>query len=120
MSDELFDANRFLISFPVWVIVNEERFQKEGIIRSLVEISTSEHGPILALFTDQDLAKTFATEKAVSDRAYLELRTLKALREIAKDLRSVGVTHVGIDVDAARRGRFYPIGEVLDAISEQG
>jgi hypothetical protein len=120
VSDEPFDHTVFEIPFPVWTIVDVAEHQKRGLPHSVKVLETPEHGPVLPLFTDADLAKTWIERQPLPGKAPLRMMTARLLHTLLTDYKQrFRGNYVGIDMSKSKAGlmsgRFCPVQELLDA-----
>jgi hypothetical protein len=109
VSDELHDPDVFRLYFPVYVV-----FGSDG---KLIGYDLPGVGRVLAMFTDEDLARRFVEARNVSQAAIRRIgvrETLYGPLEIAA--QQVGVTHVGIDPTETgpRRSFVFPMREFIN------
>jgi len=95
--DELPELDTFVAEFPVWSVVDEAIFRRDGLIPALPKLFTPEDGAIFALFTDDDLAKRFVERLPLPGKVPVKLITPGALRVILTELQCMGCKNVGID-----------------------
>lgn len=122
VSDEPFDHAVFEIPFPVWTIVDVAEHQKRGLPHSVKVLETPEHGKVLPLFTDADLAKTWIERQPLPGKAPLRMMTARLLYTLLTDYKRFGGNYVGIDLSKSTAGtisgRFCPVQELLDALKD--
>jgi hypothetical protein len=109
----------FVVSFPVWVIVNEFKFRMEGIPNSLTTFE-SHDGKMFLIFRQAELAEQFLKKSAMFGKTPLKLITPRALREILKAFERIGGKYVGIDFPGlpVTGGHLHQIREVIDALPD--
>ena len=120
MNEDL-PGDKFEIDFPVWTVIDRNRYPANGLIPSIVPLSSPDVGRFLVLCTDADIARQFIKSFLPAPGIVpVQLWKLKTLHETLEALRKAEWTHVGIDVSLAGGkilGRFYPIGDVIEALS---
>jgi hypothetical protein len=115
--------DHFEFEFPVWTIVDLQRFKQSGLAGSVTVMMGSDGiGRFLSMFTDVDLAKRFIEDCPLPGKGPLALATPKALLAVLSDFEKiVKGEHVGIDVSSKPKitGRFYPVREIISRLQTE-
>ena len=102
---------KFHISLPLWTIIDLSNGKP-------VLIST-EHGTLLSLFTDVDLAKQFIQDRSPSPQAVsVEFKDHATIKQTALETKLHKCTHVGIDLSTRSplKAAIQPIDFFIDSI----
>lgn len=113
-------SDGFVFNLPVWVIVNEPVWRRDGLGAGICVMTHPQFGPLLALFTDRHLAERYIEDRGTPDRAPLEAPRA-TLRLLLKHFDDLGAENVAFDCPTETNpriesGRFYRIQQVLDAL----
>ena len=100
---------------PVWVL------DREGAPGNAPRVKSADHGEVLAMFTDEYLAKRFIEDGQRPGVTTFEIGAKSVLLGLLDIAQESGVQYVGIDCPAGPNprnevGRYYPIQKVIDAV----
>jgi hypothetical protein len=117
MSEELFNADRFHIYFPMWAILDVEAYQRQDWQAAFTVPAFADGEKFAPLFTDLDLAKRFIEELPLPGRTPMEA-TAETLPIFLEVWERAEVTRVGIDMSLIPipRARFIPLREIREAL----
>jgi hypothetical protein len=106
MGDELFDPDKFLVTFPLWFL----NHPKVGL-KGLVGLNGPHGEKAPPLFTDKDLAERFmASAPPLAHYVLEKIADPRALLVFLDSLKTGGFTHVTFD-HVGGRAAFTPIPE---------
>ena len=124
MLDEFPAGGGFLIRFPLWVVVNKEKYAAKGFVPSLQVLRSPERPKFVPVFTKEELANRVIQELDYDGCGLVKLLVPEALRKLAHDCERIGVAHVCFDVRPGAhhhaRGRFISVQNLLAEIPEDG
>jgi hypothetical protein len=124
MADEFPAEGGFLFQFPLWVVVNKEKYATKGFVPSLQVLRSPERPKFVPVFTEEELANRVIQELDYDGCGLVKLLVPEALRKLAHDCERIGVTHVCFDLDVRpgahhhARGRFISVQNLLAEIPE--
>jgi hypothetical protein len=94
----------------VWVLEDPEE----------VAVATLDKGDLaLLVFTDDDLATTYASKSGQSSKSPREIRGAARTIEFVNRVRSLGVTHVVVDHTIGKKGHTIAIGKAIRDVEKQ-
>jgi hypothetical protein len=119
VEDTHYDEEPFIIGLPAWTIADLVLHRSAGLPYSAVIMNSDPLGRFVPIFTDDDLATRFIEDGALEGITAVALDSFRALRFLLTDKEAIGVENVGVDVSfkPPKRGRFWPIHEVLQDIA---
>jgi hypothetical protein len=112
LGDDLPAPEKFYADYPVWTLYDEALAKKHGMPGGVPRINPPGMKPVLAIFTDEDLAKRFIEDLRRPDVKPLALQHPRDLLAVAEHFEKAGVEHVAIDIS------FHPPGMQLHPIRE--
>jgi hypothetical protein len=124
MADEFPAEGKFLIRFPLWVVVNKEKYAAKGFVPSLQVLRSPERPKFVPVFSEGELANRVIQELDYDGCGLVKLLVPEALRKLAHDCERIGVTHVCFDLDMRHgdhhhaRGRLISVQNLLAEIPE--
>ncbi len=103
--------------YPLWTLVDETLHNTLGMPGGVPKINFPTKGPVLAIFTDLDLAERFLRETQHGSVKPLALLIPEAVLKIAEYFEKAGVKLVAIDIGVnPPSAHLYPIEEFLDDV----
>jgi hypothetical protein len=113
----LLEAGKFYADYPLWTLYDEALAKKLGMPGGVPRINPPGMGPLVAIFTDVDLAKRFIEDLRRPDVTPLALPNPKAVLAVAEHFQKAGVEHVGLDISFHPPSmQIHPIGEFIDDV----
>lgn len=107
----------FYADYPLWTLYDEALDKRLGMPGGVPKINPPGMKPMLAIFTDPDLAQRFIDDLQRPDTKPLALPTPKAVLMIAEYFQKSGVENVGIDISFHPPGmQLHPIEEFIDDV----
>src|SRR5690349_12077699 len=97
--DGTLEPGKFYADYPLWTLY-DAALAKLGMPSGVPQINPRGMPPLLAVFTDADLAERFITALGRPDVKPLALRNPKAVLDVAEHFQKAGVQHVAIDISA--------------------
>jgi hypothetical protein len=111
------EPGKFYADYPLWTLYDEALDKKLGMPGGVPRINPPGKPPLLAIFTDADLARRFIEDLRRPDVQPLALPNPKAVLVIAEHFQKEGVQYVGIDISFHPPGmQIHPIGEFIEDV----
>jgi hypothetical protein len=120
MQDEgMLAPGKFYADYPLWTLHDKALEKKLGMPGGVPRIDPPGMEPMLAVFTDADLAERFARALGRPDVVPMALRNPQAALAVAEFFQKEGVKYVGIDISFQPNSaslQLRSIGEFIDDV----
>ena len=109
---------KFYADYPLWTLYSEELDKKFGMPGGVPQVNPPEMKPLLAVFTDQELAQRFIDKVGWPGVVPLALPNPEAVLKVAEHFLGKGVEDVGIDISfhAVLTFQLHPITEFIEDV----
>lgn len=123
MSDRAADPDLFIVYAPIWSIVIDAIYQKEGVPGGIAMGQSAQFGLVFPLFTDESLAQRFIDETGKPGRSVFKIEDSRVLLGLFNAMKIIGVRHAAFDCPAdpnprGEAGRYPTLDQVIAALRQ--
>jgi hypothetical protein len=122
MIECVYDQDEVRFSLPVWIVVDAVEFERVGLPGGAELVDSPLHGPLIAFFTDEKLARRFIEERGLPGKRTFLIPEPDHLRFLLEIYDEMGMEYASIDCPVSakpRNGtdRFPTVRQILHALA---